>query len=113
MLLLFKFNQQVILSVACTYTEIINNLFFRFFRNLCNILHECDSSATPEKQGKMKGGGGGNNIVPSKSWSWKIFLQVLHLKALFVMGLKSHFLPVCFYLRVLTFYHVFLFKFQN
>ena len=58
MLLLFKFNQQAILSVACTYTEIFNNLFFRFFRNLCNILHECDSSNTPEKQGKMKGGGG-------------------------------------------------------
>lgn len=50
-LLLFKFNQQAILSVACTYTEIFNNLFFRFFRNLCNILHECDSSATPEKPG--------------------------------------------------------------
>ena len=50
-LLLLKFNQQAILSVACTYTEIFNNLFFRFFRNLCNILHECDSSATPEKPG--------------------------------------------------------------
>lgn len=62
---------------------------------------------------KVKWKGGGNNIVLSKSWSWKIFLQVLHLKTLFVMGLKSHFLPVCFYLRVLTFYHVFLFKFQN
>ncbi|CAH3014848.1 unnamed protein product [Porites evermanni] len=26
----------------------------RFFRNLCNILHECDSSATPEKQGRTQ-----------------------------------------------------------
>ena len=54
-LLLFKFNQQAILSMACTYTEIFNNLFFRFFRNLCNILHECDSSATPENPGTNEG----------------------------------------------------------
>ena len=53
--LLLKFNQQAILSVAYTYTEIFNNLFFRFFRNLCNILHECDSSATPEKPGTNEG----------------------------------------------------------
>ena len=43
------------LSMACTYTEIFNNLFFRFFRNLCNILHECDSSATPENPGTNEG----------------------------------------------------------
>lgn len=42
-------------SMATTYTEIFNNLFFRFFRNLCNILHECDSSATPEKPGTNEG----------------------------------------------------------
>lgn len=26
----------------------------RFFRNLCNILHECDSSATPENPGRKE-----------------------------------------------------------
>lgn len=88
-LLLLKFNQQACVN-GLPYKEIFNNLFFRFFRNLCNILHECDSSATAKEKPGTKWRGS-NNIVPSKSWSWKIFLQALHFKALFVMSLKSHF----------------------
>ena len=105
-LLLFKFNQQAILSMACTYTEIFNNLFFRFFRNLCNILHECDSSATPENPGTNEGVA---VILYHQNHDFGKYFCKLYISKhyYFVMGLKCHFffLPVSFCLRVLTFYH--------
>ena len=83
--------------MASTYTEIVNYLFFRFFRNLCNILHECDGSATPEKPGINEG----LTIILFCTIKImvleNIFASSLHLKALFVMGLNSHFFA-CFFL---------------
>lgn len=78
-------------SMACPFKEIFNNLFFRFFRNLCNILHECDSSATPEKPGTNEGvaiilyhqNHGLGKFYISKHYLWRvsnlIFLACLFL----------------------------------
>lgn len=110
-LLLFKFNQQAILSMACTYTEIFNNLFFRFFRNLCNILHECDSSATPENPGTNEGVA---VILYHQNHDFGKYFCKLYISKHYLWWVSNaiFFLPVSFCLRVLTFYHNVFFYFK-
>ena len=112
-LLLFKFNQQAILSMACTYTEIFNNLFFRFFRNLCNILHECDSSATPENPGTNEGVA---VILYHQNHDFGKYFCKLYISKHYLWWVSNaifFFLPVSFCLRVLTFYHNVFFFISN
>lgn len=111
-LLLFKFNQQAILSMAYTYTEIFNNLFFRFFRNLCNILHECDSSATPENPGTNEGVA---VILYHQSHGFGKYFCKLYISKHYLWWVSNaiFFLPVSFCLRVSTFYHNVFFFISN